>query len=216
MEIQEKCSTELRAKLQRVEDTIRLLEETKKSGYARRDRHFEERGDRLDKLEAEVLAKRKRDACVSEVLIDLTEYRVPGSFEEVQRAEEWATILAKMCRVQAEAMRDDIVRRAQLTEDREAAAIDAPNEYMCPIGFALMVDPVIVAETCNTYERAKIEHWFATHKTDPNTNVVLTNKLLVPSINLRKLIQDRVALQSTERAAKHQRFESETSWVVEF
>ena len=79
-----------------------------------------------------------------------------------------------------------------------------------------MVDPVIVAETGSTFEREKIEFWFQTHDTDPNTNAVLTSKQLVQNINLRKLIQDRVALQSTERAAKHQRFESEATWVVEF
>jgi hypothetical protein len=198
---------ELRARVQRQEQIILERDEC----LEKTNVIFDEREERIRELKAEVETIKKRS--VAEVLVDLLECRIPGSFQEVQRAEYWATILANRCRFRAQEMRDDMLGRAKLIYDYEAAAEGAPSEYICSIGLTLMVDPVIVAETGSTFEREKIEFWFQTHDTDPNMNAVLTSKMLVPNINLRKLIQDYVALQSKERAAKRQRDES---WVVEF
>jgi len=42
---------------------------------------------------------------------------------------------------------------------------DMPLPYVCPIRRTLMVDPVIVCETGQTYERQTIEEWLTNHDT---------------------------------------------------
>jgi ATP-dependent DNA helicase PIF1 len=63
-----------------------------------------------------------------------------------------------------------------------------PDEFMCPIGFERMIDPVICSDG-QTYERVNIEKWFQNHNTSPLTNAVLQNKTLIPNIALRNLLQ---------------------------
>ncbi|KAK9805579.1 hypothetical protein WJX72_006097 [[Myrmecia] bisecta] len=42
----------------------------------------------------------------------------------------------------------------------------APPELLCPIGYNLMEDPVLLVETQETYDRKNIECWFRTgHRT---------------------------------------------------
>ena len=70
------------------------------------------------------------------------------------------------------------------------AAIEetAPDEYKCPIGLNVMVDPV---DTCdhNTYDREAIERWFAQgRRTSPINNTRLDNTTLVPNYKLKSLI----------------------------
>jgi hypothetical protein len=89
-----------------------------------------------------------------------------------------------------------------------------PDSFRCPITQEVMVDPVMVAETGHTYERAAILRWLGTNRfpaqftrlpahrwqtecvglcarsTDPRTNVRLTTKLLVPNHGLRATIED--------------------------
>ena len=60
-----------------------------------------------------------------------------------------------------------------------------PEHLACPISAELMVDPVMVAESFQTYERASIERWFRTKKTDPMTNLALRSTTLVPNARLR-------------------------------
>jgi len=62
------------------------------------------------------------------------------------------------------------------------------DEYLCPIGFEQMIDPVICSDG-HTYERSNIEKWLKTHNTSPMTNAVLLTTTLIPNIALRKLIQ---------------------------
>ena len=52
-----------------------------------------------------------------------------------------------------------------------------------------MCDPVIVTVTGMTYEREAIAEWLAEHDIDPSTGIKLgENKLLVPNVALRKMI----------------------------
>jgi hypothetical protein len=63
-----------------------------------------------------------------------------------------------------------------------------PEEFFCPIGLELMVDPV-TDSLGYTYERALIEEWFSDgHSTSPVTNLELPNKNLVPNHCLRAMI----------------------------
>ncbi|KAK9830341.1 hypothetical protein WJX72_011142 [[Myrmecia] bisecta] len=64
----------------------------------------------------------------------------------------------------------------------------------CPITQDIMSDPVI-AEDGHTYERAAIEEWFKTHDTLPMTNAVVTSKVLIPNISMRRLVEDYRAQQ---------------------
>lgn len=71
---------------------------------------------------------------------------------------------------------------------QEPHALSPPEELLCPISCELMADPVLVAETGQTYDRATITSWLYTHATDPNTNCELRSKKLVPNVALRKII----------------------------
>ncbi|MFN3234413.1 MAG: AAA family ATPase [Gammaproteobacteria bacterium] len=63
-----------------------------------------------------------------------------------------------------------------------------PDEFMCPVGFELMQDPV-VTEAGISYERAEIERWLTDHDTDPCTRSVLGSKRLTPNVQLRQAIE---------------------------
>ena len=56
---------------------------------------------------------------------------------------------------------------------------------ICPIVREMMIDPVLVVETGNTYERESIEEWFQDHATDPLTNVALETRALAPNNLIR-------------------------------
>jgi hypothetical protein len=74
-------------------------------------------------------------------------------------------------------------------EQQQPPAAGPPDALLCPISLELMVDPVMLAETGQTYDRATIKSWLYTHATDPITNVELRSKKLVPNIAIRKLAQ---------------------------
>lgn len=65
---------------------------------------------------------------------------------------------------------------------------DIPVEYLDPITFEIMTDPVITADG-HTYDRTAIEKWFIDHTTSPMTNLPLKNRELIPNFALRSLIQ---------------------------
>jgi len=66
---------------------------------------------------------------------------------------------------------------------------DVPEIFLCPIGRIKMKDPVIVAETGQTYERNEIEKWFKENATDYLTKKKLKNLNLVENITLRNAIK---------------------------
>ena len=57
--------------------------------------------------------------------------------------------------------------------------------FVCPITQDVMEDPVLVAQTGNTYERRAVEEWFARRNTDPLTNAELEDATLIPNNVLR-------------------------------
>jgi hypothetical protein len=64
-----------------------------------------------------------------------------------------------------------------------------PEALLCPIGYNLMVDPVVCADG-HSYDRAAIQEWFSNHNTSPLTNQRLPNKHLIPNHTLRKMIDE--------------------------
>jgi ankyrin repeat protein len=64
---------------------------------------------------------------------------------------------------------------------------DIPNNYLCPINFQIMSDPV-VAEDGHTYEREAIEKWLKTNDTSPLSNDKLNHKNLTANHHARSEI----------------------------
>jgi len=75
-------------------------------------------------------------------------------------------------------------------EPLDAAGLQIPYHFRCPISLELMSDPVTVC-TWQTYDRSSIESWVATGNTTcPVTRAPLTDFTLIPNHTLRRLIQD--------------------------
>jgi hypothetical protein len=64
-----------------------------------------------------------------------------------------------------------------------------PQEWLCPITYEIMKDPVIAPDT-RTYERANIEEWLNIHHTSPFTREPMRIDQLVPNRALRDIITD--------------------------
>lgn len=62
------------------------------------------------------------------------------------------------------------------------------SPFLCPIGYDIMIDPVICADG-HSYDRVNIEKWLAHHNTSPKTNLPISNRLLFPNHDLREAIQ---------------------------
>jgi hypothetical protein len=62
------------------------------------------------------------------------------------------------------------------------------DEFMCPITYELLRDPVVASDG-HTYEKSAIEKWLKSHQTSPRSGEPMTS-LIIPNINLKKLIQD--------------------------
>lgn len=69
---------------------------------------------------------------------------------------------------------------------------DIPDEYLCPISQERLRDPV--KDSCGQiYNRDSIEMWWASHGSDPLTNVEVSDKTLTPVPELKEEIEAWVA-----------------------
>lgn len=114
------------------------------------------------------------------------------------------------------------LRKVIQTIDKQAPS-GSLDWLLCPISLELMVDPVIVAETGQTYERATIESWLFTNCTDPITNVRLRSKKLVANIAIRNMVRSWQAQHPEEQAqaaaaampmAQHRPTTSRSAWIA--
>jgi serine/threonine protein kinase len=64
-----------------------------------------------------------------------------------------------------------------------------PESLLCPIGYNLMMDPVVCSDG-HSYDRIAIEEWLQSHNTSPLTNEPLLHKNLIPNHTLRKIIDE--------------------------
>ena len=80
-----------------------------------------------------------------------------------------------------------------------AAGGDPPDAILCPITHDVMVDPVILRETNQTYDRTAIERWLEMNRSCPVTGVRLVDDppQLVPNYAMRS------AIEEIQRSAKH-------------
>ena len=78
-----------------------------------------------------------------------------------------------------------------MTDTVKSALQESLPSFSCPLTFDVMRDPVMLAETGQTYEREEIERWLSNNDTCPSTNVRLHGKhQLVSNIGLRKAIEE--------------------------
>ena len=70
-----------------------------------------------------------------------------------------------------------------------------PNEFKCSITTDILIDPVILSCSGQTYERSAILAWLARNSKCPLTNKPFNDKkdCLIPNISLKKLIGDFAA-----------------------
>lgn len=66
-----------------------------------------------------------------------------------------------------------------------------PQEWLCPITYQIMTDPVIAPDG-RTYERANIEEWLRIHGTSPFTRERVNVDQLIPNIAIRDIIQSGI------------------------
>ncbi len=69
--------------------------------------------------------------------------------------------------------------------------IEIPNEFLCPIGMSLMIDPIICADG-HTYDRTNIEKWLRRSDKSPKTGDRLESKMTIPNHALKNIIDDFV------------------------
>mmetsp|Transcript_95450 Transcript_95450/g.165786 ORF Transcript_95450/g.165786 Transcript_95450/m.165786 type:complete len:809 (-) Transcript_95450:56-2482(-) len=83
---------------------------------------------------------------------------------------------------------------------------ELPNQFLCPISKDIMLDPVIVSGSGNTYDRESIERHFQYKFTDPISNMELRHRAdrkLVPNNSLRSQVDEAVRAQVDLRLAAY-------------
>ena len=92
----------------------------------------------------------------------------------------------------APALGDDVTELQEVINRRKtwtgASENGPPKEFMCPISFDLMEDPVMVKTSGWTYERQEIERWVNENGNDPNTREPCSISDLIPNRTLRDAI----------------------------
>jgi Mg-chelatase subunit ChlD len=76
------------------------------------------------------------------------------------------------------------------------AGTDVPSEFLCPITYEVMMDPVTLSDG-HTYERTAIEQWLQTHNTSPLSNRPAYTTDLKPNYALRSAIERFLAANPT-------------------
>eukprot|EP00045_Choanoeca_perplexa_P015156 m.184353 g.184353 ORF g.184353 m.184353 type:complete len:382 (+) comp16905_c0_seq3:166-1311(+) len=75
------------------------------------------------------------------------------------------------------------------TRSLKSQHTDIPSEFLCPITYDIMVDPVVAADGFS-YERESIRTWFLDHATSPLTGSAVPTPWIFPNQALRILIRD--------------------------
>ena len=107
----------------------------------------------------------------------------------IRAANEDQRVMLFERQVSSENHKRTISELQQVVQELETRGAVPPHEYLCPITFELMTDPVICADG-NTYERSEITHWLSNHNTSPNTNAILAHRNLIPNLSVKKLIDE--------------------------
>ncbi|KAJ4826306.1 E3 ubiquitin-protein ligase pub1 [Turnera subulata] len=83
--------------------------------------------------------------------------------------------------------------------DAEAALGDIPDEFLDPIQYTLMKDPVILPSSRITVDRPVIQRHLLSDTTDPFNRSHLTADMLIPDVELKARIEEFVRAQELKR-----------------
>ncbi|KAG8384649.1 hypothetical protein BUALT_Bualt04G0139900 [Buddleja alternifolia] len=83
--------------------------------------------------------------------------------------------------------------------DAEAALGDIPDEFLDPIQYTLMRDPVILPSSKITVDRPVIQRHLLSDMTDPFNRSHLTADMLIPDVELKTKIEDFIKSQDLKR-----------------
>ncbi|XP_008467149.2 U-box domain-containing protein 11 isoform X2 [Cucumis melo] len=85
---------------------------------------------------------------------------------------------------------EDVVASRSQDEVKKPLEIEIPENFLCPISYELMLDPVIIS-TGQTYERSNIQKWIDRgNRICPKTQEQLQALILTPNFIMRKLIYE--------------------------
>ena len=98
------------------------------------------------------------------------------------------------------------VSDALLRPEAERRVLQENNSFMCPVGHALMREPVMAADG-HTYERTEIDKWIqrkGASATSPKTNQILEDTRLTPNHALKASIDEAIERAMRELRASTQ------------
>ncbi|XP_047314752.1 probable ubiquitin conjugation factor E4 [Impatiens glandulifera] len=87
--------------------------------------------------------------------------------------------------------------------DAEATLGEIPDEFLDPIQYTLMKDPVILPSSRITVDRPVIQRHLLSDSTDPFNRSHLTADMLIPDIELKSKIEEFVRTQVLKRHNEH-------------
>jgi len=108
------------------------------------------------------------------------------------------------------------VSDALLRPKAERHVLRENNSFMCPIGHALMREPVIAADR-HTYERTEIVKWIkqkGAMATAPTTNEILEDTRLIPNHQCKANIDEAIERAMSELRASTQSGDCEGKGAV--
>lgn len=108
--------------------------------------------------------------------------------EDARTIQEFIDLGAKAKVAAAEAM------------DAEAALGDIPDEFLDPIQYTLMRDPVILPSSRTTVDRAVIQRHLLSDNTDPFNRSHLTVDMLIPDTELKAKIEEFIRSNELKRS----------------
>ncbi|KAG0460235.1 hypothetical protein HPP92_023363 [Vanilla planifolia] len=83
--------------------------------------------------------------------------------------------------------------------DAEAALGEIPDEFLDPIQYTLMKDPVILPSSKISIDRAVIQRHLLSDNTDPFNRSHLTQDMLIPNVELKARIEDFIRRQGLRK-----------------
>ncbi|XP_077223669.1 putative ubiquitin conjugation factor E4 isoform X1 [Tasmannia lanceolata] len=86
--------------------------------------------------------------------------------------------------------------------DAEAALGDIPDEFLDPIQYTLMKDPVILPSSRTTVDRSNIERHLLNDNSDPFNRSHLTQDMLIPDVELKARIEEFIKSQELKSMGK--------------
>jgi hypothetical protein len=84
-------------------------------------------------------------------------------------------------------LREQEERFENVRREVQSIQLEVPDEYTCPIGMDIMLDPVVCADGFS-YERTNIAKWLIHNVRSPRTNLPLEWRQVIPNRNLKAAI----------------------------